>query len=623
MCGINGFIDFKDVHQPEHTLQCMNEALSHRGPDAEGSFINETVALGHRRLSIIELSEAGNQPFFAFDRKQVLVFNGEIYNYLELKERLGDYPFSTGSDTEVIIAAYRRWGKDFLSELNGMFALALWDEDERQLIIARDRLGIKPLYYAWRGNGLVFSSEIRALLASELVPRKLNQVALSDYLTYQTVHAPDTLIEGVLMLDPGSRMIITDSESIYETYWDLAASSVPVSGDRNTALKHINHLLHHSVELRMRADVPFGAFLSGGIDSSAVVGLMAGVTEHPISTFSVTFDEEAFSEGVYADLIAKRFNTQHHEIRLQASDFLQLIPAALDAMDHPSGDGPNTYVVSKVTKEAGITMALSGLGGDELFAGYDIFKQATALLDKRWIMSFPKFLRSGAGMMMVAAKPTIASKKKAAILREDYLDLEYFYPHSREVLDRGLVRNLRADKRRIGNAVHKMLKEELAAGHPAFSLPYLSQVSYAEIKTYMQNVLLRDTDQMSMAHALEVRVPFLDHNLVEYVMGVPDPYKYPHTPKRLLDDALGTLLPREVVDRKKMGFTLPWETWMKGELHSFCETRITALAERGVFDRKAVLALWKAFQHGSRTITWSRVWHLIVLEHWMAKNGIE
>ncbi|MCH2197509.1 MAG: asparagine synthase (glutamine-hydrolyzing) [Flavobacteriales bacterium] len=622
MCGINGIVDLKHVADPAATIKVMNDRLAHRGPDAEGSFINDTVALGHRRLSIIDLSDAGNQPFHSFDGKQTLVFNGEIYNYIELKANLADYPFKTGSDTEVLIAAYRKWGKDCLLHLNGMFAFALWDEDQRSLLIARDRMGIKPLYFAWQGNGLVFSSEMRALLSSNLVKKKVDPLALVDYLRYQTVHAPRTMIEEVQMLEPGTYMLITDSETINEHYWHLAASSKQIIDDRDRILKNINESLHRSVEMRMRADVPFGAFLSGGIDSSAIVGLMAGVTDHPVSTFSVTFDEEEFSEGVYAEMIAKKFNTRHTEIRLQADDFLHMIPDALKAMDHPSGDGPNTYVVSKVTKESGITMALSGLGGDELFAGYGIFTQATALLDKRWVMSFPKFLRSFAGRGLQLAKPSIASRKTASILKEDYLDLEYFYPYSRQALDEKQVGALVKDKL-PKNAVHQFLLEEMAQDMPAFGLNYLSKISYAEIRTYMQNVLLRDSDQMSMAHALEVRVPFLDHELVEYVMGVADPEKYPHTPKKLLDDSLGTLLPREIVDRPKMGFTLPWEQWMKGTLRSFCEEKLQRLGEREYFNARGVDQTWQSFLNGSKLITWSRIWHLVVLENWLQEHGIE
>jgi len=534
MCGINGILGLRGINNPSITIEKMNTRLAHRGPDSEGVFINDAVALGHRRLSIIDVSDAGNQPFHSADGKLTMVFNGEVYNYLELKAELDTSSFKTKTDTEVVLAAYAKWGIDFLSKLNGMFALAIWDEENRQLILARDRIGIKPLYYHFREDGVVFSSEIRSLLASELVPKNLDSNSVIDYLRYQTVHGPNTILEGVHLLEAGHFMAFTESEHIHQQYWDPSSIEL-IDAPRPELLSNIKEKLQRSVELRMRADVPFGAFLSGGIDSSAIVGLMSSVTEHPVSTFSVTFDESAFSEARYAQLIAKKFNTKHTEIKLTPTDFLELVPAALAAMDHPSGDGPNTYIVSKVTKESGITMALSGLGGDELFAGYSIFKQAVDLLDKRWLQSFPKTFRRAAGSAINLMKPGIASRKKAAILIQDYFDLEYIYPFYRLVLEDDQINGLVNEPVKTPNFTHRYLKEILAPKMPGFQLPYLSKISLAEMGTYMQNVLLRDSDQMSMAHSLEVRVPFLDHNLVEYVLGINDQQKYPHTQKELND----------------------------------------------------------------------------------------
>lgn len=621
MCGINGILGTSGLDNPKAIVKRMNDRMAHRGPDAEGVIECPDLVLGHRRLSIIDLDAASNQPFTSYDGSLTLVYNGEIYNYRELKAQLAAYPFKTGSDTEVILAAYQEWGVDCLHKFNGMFAFALWDNDRKQLLLARDRMGIKPLYYSWQGHRLIFSSEIRALLSSELIPRSIHPDGLTDYLRYQTVHAPRTLVEGVEVLQPGHRMIIADGETRHERWWNLADRVQPVFAPRAELLKETRRLLASSVEYRMRSDVPYGAFLSGGIDSSAVVGLMAEVSDQPVSTFSVTFNERAYSEAPYAELIAKRFNTDHHEIRLAPEAFKELIPAALAAMDHPSGDGPNTFVVSKVTKEAGITMALSGLGGDELFAGYDIFKRSAELLDKRWVMSFPKFIRRFGGAMYKSIRPSIAADKIVDILNEDYLELEYFYPYNREVLNDRLVNLLSASRVKSPNAVHQMLLEELDFKAPGFQLPFLSKVSLAEINSYLQNVLLRDTDQMSMAHALEVRVPFLDHRLVQFALGVSDPERYPHTPKKLLTDALGDLLPGEIIDRPKMGFTLPWAEWMKNDLANFCEARLTSLGRRKWFNAKGLATLWTRFMHNDPKITWSRLWHLVVLEEWLQANG--
>jgi asparagine synthase (glutamine-hydrolysing) len=392
MCGISGIARFTDKAECEKKVRTMNSLIAHRGPDAEGMWSNNHCVLGHRRLSIIDTSEAGNQPFQIDNGELVIVFNGEIYNYLELRKELeSTHTFSTQTDTEVILAAYKKWGIDCVHHFFGMFAFALWDEKQEQLIIARDRLGVKPLYYAETAQGLVFASEIRAVLSTGWIERRIHSNALADYLRYQTVHAPQTVIEGVHMLMPGHRMIISSKGVQTERWWDLVDSRVKLDGSesKESVHKHIHELLSSSVELRMRADVPFGAFLSGGIDSSIVVGLMSRTSSHPVNTFSITFQEQAYDESPYSELIAKRFNTRHTAIQLSAEHFLKMVPEALMAMDHPSGDGPNTYVVSKATRDAGVKMALSGLGGDEVFAGYDVFRRMKALETKQWINRMP------------------------------------------------------------------------------------------------------------------------------------------------------------------------------------------------------------------------------------------
>ncbi|MFT5183810.1 MAG: asparagine synthase (glutamine-hydrolyzing) [Flavobacteriales bacterium] len=623
MCGINGIFGLETLTDVPQIIGRMNEAMAHRGPDADGLYTDDRVALGHRRLSIIDLSDAGNQPFHSADGDVVLVVNGEIYNYIELKEQLSDYPFKTESDTEVLIAAYLKWGISMLQKLNGMFALAVWDRRSNEMFLARDRMGIKPLYISRQKQQILFSSEIRSLLESGLVPRKLDENGLVDYLRYGTVHAPLTLVADVEMILPGHYVHIGDNHIDVKSYWSIAThlDGSAQYADRATAKAKIQELLKDSISLRMRADVPFGAFLSGGIDSSAIVGLMSQVSPRPVKTFSVTFDEEEFNEGPWAQMIADKFKTEHTDIRLKIEDFLEQVPAALESMDHPSADGPNTYVVSKVTKAAGVTMALSGLGGDELFAGYDIFKRMHSLQGKKWLTSFPKGLRLLVGKLIKILRPGVASEKLVAILGLDYLDFEYVYPLSRQILLDKQVSKLVERKKLPQNSVQKLLSESIAHGNLGFGLPLLSKVSQAEISTYMQNVLLRDSDQMSMAHALEVRVPFLDHKLVEYATGINDKVKYPHSPKQLLVEALGDLLPDEVVNRPKMGFTFPWEHWMKNELKDLCETQISQLALRPQFNESGINDLWSQFL--SSKVSWSRVWHLVVLNHWMERNGIK
>lgn len=624
MCGINGIYGLEELKEPKELVARMNQALAHRGPDADGVYVNGNVALGHRRLSIIDVSAGANQPFTSADGRYTIIYNGELYNFRQLRNEI-DYPYQTQSDTEVVLAAYMKWGKNCLRAFNGMFAFAIWDSVDGGLFLARDRVGIKPLYYARIGSSVLFSSEVRAILSSGMIPRKIDRRALVDYLRYQTVHAPDTLVSGIKMLLPGHYMLVNDNQCKSYSYWSPAQDYSREIGDwpYEQVKTSVRQKLESAVEKRMIADVPLGAFLSGGIDSSIIVALMSQQSEKPISTFSVTFDEGEFSEAKYARLVADRFKTDHNEIKLTPEDLLQNLPKALSAMDHPSGDGPNTYMVSKATKEAGITVALSGLGGDELFAGYDIFKRATKLEGKKWVMSFPPGFRKMVGSSLKVLKPSVGSEKIRALLAQDYWDLEYTYQLSRQVLLDHQVADLLNDSRLPPNRVFEIVQQGVGHQAEGFKLPLLSRVSYAEMNTYMQNVLLRDTDQMSMAHALEVRVPFLDHELVELVYGISDNHKYPTRPKNLLLSSVEGILPEEVWNRPKMGFVFPWEHWLKNELRTMAEEALKDLAESELFDGDVINDLWQRFLGQDKRVTWARIWILVVLAKWMKINGIE
>lgn len=626
MCGIAGIYGLETLPDPQAVLARMTDALAHRGPDAFGIHVAANCALGHRRLSIIDLSHDSDQPFHTADGGLTIVFNGEIYNYRALRERLTGlgHTFRTSSDTEVLLAAYRQWGHACLDELEGMFALAVLDTRTGELFLARDRMGIKPLYWYSDDRHLLFASEVRALLASGLVPRRIDREAFVDHLRYQTVHAPDTLVGGVHLLQAGHAMLVSDTELSIRRWYDpvAAAEKAAEHMPRERVLREVRDRLARAVEKRLVADVPFGAFLSGGIDSSAVVGLMAQASSSPVHTFSVVFDEEEFSEERYARMVAKRFRTEHTPIRLKPDDMLRMLPDALAAMDHPSADGPNTWVVSKVTREAGIKMALSGLGGDEVFAGYPVFRRTLDLWRRRWVTQFPSAWRGVAGAAVRSLRPGIAGTKMADALQLPTFSVDDTYPISRRTFsDRELVALLARDTLpadRVQRIMHGIIRED--GGH---TLPMLSQVSLGELSTYLQHVLLRDTDQMSMAHALEVRVPFLDHHLVAFVLGVGDMYKYPQTPKRLLTDAMGDLLPEEVTQRPKMGFTMPWEVWMRGELRPFCEQRLHRLSSGGLFRPGAVDGLWRAFLKHDPRVNWSRLWSLVTLADWMERQGMQ
>lgn len=622
MCGINGIYKFSGIDYSDKLIMEMNKAMAHRGPDADKIFTDNYVHFGHRRLSIIDTDERADQPFLSHDKRFVLIFNGEIYNYNEIKKSLSDYNFTTNSDTEVLLAAYMKWGEHCLQHLNGMFAFAIWDSEEKTLFIARDRLGIKPLYYYLDNEQIVFSSSLKSILSTDLVDRKLSQKALIDYLRFQTVHAPYTIIDDVFMLEPGQYMMLTQEKQFIKSYWKPEDKFQYVAPDLETIKSEIRNKLSSAVKKRLMSDVPFGAFLSGGIDSSIIVALMAENQDSKVDTFSITFKEDEFSESKYAKIIAEKYQTNHHEIELSVNEFMDLIPEGLNYLDHPSGDGLNTFVVSKKTKEAGITMALSGLGGDELFGGYSIFKQIPDIQNKNWLSSFPNYARKQLGTVYDLVKNNVASSKIKAILKQEYFDTEYVYQFYRQVLMDDQISKL-VNKRPLPlNRTFEIAHEQIGYGTKGWSLPPLSRISVAEFSTYMSNVLLRDSDQMSMASALEVRVPFLDHELIEYVLGIPDDIKEPITPKKLLVDSFKELIPEEIYNREKMGFVLPYEKWMKNELKSFCETNLEVLKKLKFFNSKAIDKLWNKFLKGNKKVTWSRIWPLVILGNWIELNQI-
>ncbi|MBA3662727.1 MAG: asparagine synthase (glutamine-hydrolyzing) [Bacteroidetes bacterium] len=627
MCGITGILSATiGKGKREGIVKGMNKCLAHRGPDNDGIWSGDELTMGHRRLSIIDLSPESDQPFFSTDKRYVIVYNGELYNYRDLKLQLQrtahgtsekPYFFKTASDTEVILAAFIRWGKECLHYFSGMYAFAIYDTQEKELFIARDRIGVKPLYYYYSDDVFVFSSEIRPIIHSEIKTFSMDQEVLPEYFMYQTVLAPRTIIKGIKMLMPGHYVELKEGKAILTEYYSVNKIS-KVSDDLSyeQVCGKVNELLALSVQQRLVADVPFGAFLSGGIDSSAVVGLMSKVSSEKIETFNISFDESEFSESQYARIIAKKFNTSHHEIKLTPADFLKQLPEALAAMDHPGGDGPNTYIVSKATKQAGVTMALSGIGGDELFAGYDVFKRMWDLKKKAWLNMIPRIVRQAGGELVKQRKRSVSGNKIAELLGEREISFSSAYPLNRSVFTQSELKVLLKSSDPF-NSIKKIVSEV-----PQAEDHLLSAVSLCEINTYLQNTLLRDTDQMSMAVALEVREPFLDHKLVEFVLSVNDKHKYPHSPKKLLVDSLGDLLPPEIVNRPKMGFTLPWKEWLKNDLKSFCEKHMNELSEREFCNQTEIKKLWQRFLANDPTVTWSRIWHLVVLNNWLDQNKI-
>ena len=622
MCGISGIISEANRDDLPSLIRAVNNAMAHRGPDADGFFVEGTIALGHRRLSILDLSTSANQPFTDQSGRYVMVFNGEIYNFKEIREQIREYSFITTGDTEVVIAAYAKWGISFLDRLKGMFALAIWDRVEKTLFLARDRFGVKPLYYYKDGERLLFASEIRAILASGLVSRKVNREALTGYLKYQSFTAPDTIVKGILQLPAGTWMLYRNGQLEQKKYWEVSRTRSEIPEKEAPAIQaKVKDLLFHSVERRLVSDVPLGAFLSGGIDSSAVVAIMSQVDKEAVNAFTLSFEEKEYDETPWAELVAKKYNVRHTKLLLTPADFLEKLPEALNAMDTPSGDGLNTYVVSQAIKKSGITVALSGIGGDELFAGYPLFGQFASL--KRWAGVFDHTLalrRMGAAFLPHGDQRSVRIRE---LLRMPTADISGAYPLFRQIQNLRSLEELKAPGYNDEGTLEKILNE---AQPDIDRFETYSQVSIADYLGYTQSVLLKDTDQMSMASSLEIREPFFDHDLVEYVLNVPDHFKAPTSPtqpKRLLVESLGDLLPPEIVQRRKQGFVMPFDLWMKNELKDFCEQRIYRLAARGYFSEEILVDFWKRYLSGKSKIRWMDIWIFIVLEYWLEKNEME
>jgi asparagine synthase (glutamine-hydrolysing) len=621
MCGITGIIDLRNNSIDPALIRQMTHALAHRGPDSEGYYEDEGVALGHRRLSIIDLSAAANQPFIDNSGRYILVFNGEIYNYKEVRSLLHDYAFRTDSDSEVLVAAYIKWGAAGLQHFRGMFAYAIWDRQEKEVFIARDPMGVKPLYYFLTKDRLLFASEVRSILATGLVNRKVEPNALREYFCYQSVSYPYSIIEGVRQLEAGSWIKIRAGKTERQQYWELTERRADFDFDDTVGVKkRIRELLLQSVQRRLVSDVPVGAFLSGGIDSSAIVGLMAEAGDAAPNTFNISFEEKEYDESAYAELVAKKFHTRHTRILLRPTVFLDELEEALSAMDTPSGDGINTYVVSKAVREKGVKVALSGVGGDELFAGYPFFGQYLDLHKKRWLWQTPSGLRRWISGLLLPGTEGKKGRMKQ-LLAADSCSIADSYPVFRQILSPSLLGELTTLNQ--GPSFRTAVQEELIAREERLShLPLLSQVSIAEYLGYTQHTLLKDTDQMSMAVALEVREPFFDQDLVEFVLAIPDVLKKPAYPKSLLVESLKPLLPEEIVFRKKQGFLFPWNRWLRHDLRSFCEGHLKNMVQRPFINGKGLLTCWERFLAEDPAIRWPEIWLFVVLEYWLEKNEI-
>jgi asparagine synthase (glutamine-hydrolysing) len=638
-------------------VERMTRAVQHRGPDGSGLWVSSggEVAFGHRRLAILDLTEAGAQPMVDADSGCAITFNGEIYNFPEIRqelEALGE-EFRSSSDTEVVLKAYRRWGVDVVKRLRGIFAFGLWDPRSRVVHLVRDPMGIKPLYWAAirddaaGGSAVLFASEVRALLASGAVARRLDPVAVASFLWHGFVVGPTTIVEGVQLLPPATILTLDvgpdgrgPSSRRARSYWHL-----PPSGGGAATADHLQDELARTVRMQLISDVPLGVFLSGGIDSSAVAALASEVAPGAVHTFTIGFDVAAYDESRYALQVAEAIGSRHTRVVLTEQAFQEQLPDALAAIDQPTFDGINTYFVSRAARQGGMTVALAGTGGDELFAGYPTF------------VDLPRGLRAGRWMPFAAegapgkrgfdavvalasrlagrlfwdvldvAPPQVRWAKGADALRaaRDPLGLyQVFYAlftrDTQEVLATGAVRAAQRGLR------HGLLPEVAEAWRRwTGGSELLHAISMLELLSFTGERLLRDTDVASMAVALEARVPLLDHVLIETVAALDPSRRFrPLGRKQILRDvALGKLDPA-IFDRPKSGFVLPIDTWARRRLQPQMESVLADgdLARRVGLDGRAVETLWRSFSAGRPGLYWSRIWALYVLMSWCRRHDV-
>ena len=622
MCGICGIFAAEGQGPSQADLvRRMADTLAHRGPDNDGFYISPYCVLGHRRLKIIDLSPLGRQPMPNEDDSLWLSFNGEIYNYLDLRPELvrHGHHFRSRTDTEVILHLYEDEGEDFLRRLNGMFALALWDERRGRLLLARDRFGKKPLYYYSDGRRLLFSSELKALLADPSVPRELDSEALSFYLALGYIPCPATIFRGIRKLAPASRLLVERDPAGAalrlrgpEPYWTLRYQPNPALTEPE-CLGRIREIVRDAVRIRMYSDVPLGAFLSGGVDSSTVVAAMAQVSEKPVETFSIGFDEASFDELRFAEQVARQFRTNHHTFRCTPNT-LEVLPTLVHHYDEPFADSSAipTYYVSKIAREF-VTVALSGDGGDETFAGYTRYDNG--MRRWHWAQILPEPLIRGAFRLLTDLYP--AGSRGWGVLHRNSLDpldsyvadVSIFQPRERQAL-------LNTGLHAVSDGDVFGLARRIAT--QTGSSDFLSAMQYVDQMLYLPDDILVKVDRASMAVALETRAPLLDYRLAEFMATVPASLRYrERTKKYLLKKAVSGVLPDEIIHRDKMGFGVPLKHWFRKDAADFaCDILLSQPArERGLFHPREVELLLERHAQGRRDFS-SKLWSLVFFELW-------
>lgn len=656
MCGIAGFLTLNQVilASASSVINSMTEVISHRGPNDSGEWIDveSGVALGHRRLSILDLSSAGHQPMVSSDTRFVIAFNGEIYNHLDLRNELEKLflrpPTSSSmspiswrghSDSETLLMAFEVWGiEETLKKVVGMFAIALWDRRKQILTLARDRMGEKPLYYGYQGNSFLFGSELKCFKKNADFAGEIDREALSLYLRYGYIPAPHSIYKGIHKLLPGSFLqlgvnwVSNSRELIPQSYWKMAEVALrgvhnPFEGSDQDAVATLEGQLESSIKLQMTSDVPLGAFLSGGIDSSTIVSLMQKQSMRPIKTFTVGFDDDEFNEAQYAKLVAKHLGTDHTELYVSSGDAIETIPLLGEIYDEPFGDSSQipTFLVSKLASKH-VTVSLSGDGGDELFCGYNRY-QFTSAWNK--ISRIPYPVRKSAGHFLQLLLPAIRGgnfshlnkfKKLPNNINEKLFKLSSSLKVVRENND--LYQSLVS----VTNEPEKIMRDSSKLNSDYFSVlspPFIGdlrhQMMLKDLETYLPDDILVKVDRASMANSLETRVPFLDHRLIELAWQIPMHLKVRDgVSKWILRQVLNQYVPNAMVDRPKSGFAIPLGSWLRGPLREWAESHLSErlLNRQGYFEAKFVRKIWELHLRGFGNHQ-ALIWNILMFQVWL------
>ncbi|HRI70066.1 MAG TPA: asparagine synthase (glutamine-hydrolyzing) [Polyangium sp.] len=628
MCGIFGYVTDKPQFGGQEVLETALRALAHRGPDGaeQLEITGQGLRCGfaHTRLAILDLSPRGRQPMTTSNERFTIVYNGEVHNFRDLRaelESLGGR-FRSSGDTEVVLEAYAHWGADAFRRFRGMFALAIWDRQLQKLVLARDHLGIKHLYFTSGPGYLAFSSELRPLLQTGFSSKTISRRAVASYLATGSVSEPDSIVSDIAPLAPGTIVEYADGTVRSSTYWHIpVVPAVPM--EPNDAVADVRAVLSDAVRLRLVADVPLGIFLSSGIDSTAIAALAAQASTRPIRTFTITFDQESFNEGRIAAQTARWLGAEHCEVRLGGDETAQRIDDFIAALDQPSHDGFNTYIVSKAARASGLSVALSGVGGDEVFGGYDAFRRFRPLLTLGRVLRRISTQTKHAAVTLSQIPQTPSRLQKFVDLLGAGGSPGTTYATLRSMFDTERIKSLvRPEFAEDAPFLPLTIPPGFAALFERGDLEPENAYSVLELSNYLRDTLLRDTDVMSMHHALEVRVPLVDPVLVEHVLRLPAKLKFNrHVNKPLLSRAVGKL-PEDVLRKSKMGFCLPLGAWLRGPLRPWAEELLfgAPIKRIGFLNPAAVTSIWAGFLEGR--VFYSRVFCLTALVAYLDKHRL-